>query len=110
MFELSIARINMSSSVRESTVSSLLLYPRKALDKVLNRLGCSLEDIPKIVHQNQQFTSELIPRLQSKIVSLEQALTELVEDRVGDDIPEELPTTGNNRDGRFFKYFPSTCK
>lgn len=58
-----------------------LIYLLTAFDKILARLGCSLEDIPRIVHQNQQYTAELIPRLQSKIVALEQALTEIVEDR-----------------------------
>ena len=41
------------------------------------------------MHQNQQYTAELIPRLQSKIVALEQALTEIVEDKRNGDIDDE---------------------
>ena len=52
-----------------------------AYNQILSRVGCTLEDIPKIVRDNQHLKSEVIPTLQSKIVTLEDALTEIVEER-----------------------------
>jgi len=52
-----------------------------AYNKVLARVGYTLEDIPRIVHENQQLTTDIVPQLQSQVVALEQALTELLEEK-----------------------------
>ena len=61
-----------------------LFFLWTAYNKVLARVGCTLEDIPKIVHENEQLNADIVPQLQSQIVSLEQALTELLEEKDAD--------------------------